>query len=186
MKEKLNMHFGIVCLIIVIAAATRLIDHPSNFTPIGAMALFGAAYFSKKGYSFLIPLIALWLSDLALNNIKYAEYYEGFSFMGNTWVYASIALIVAGGFFLLKKINVVNIGIASILAAVVFFLVTNFGSWLADPMYTKDFTGLMHAYEMGIPFFRNTLFGNVIYAGVMFGAYEWAKSTNLLSKTATA
>ncbi len=176
MSEKLIKRTGILSIMILLAALSRLLPHPHNFTPIGALALFGAAHFHRKELAFAIPFIAMWISDLLLNNLIYAkaypEFYTGFMFMGSLWVYAAFFGIVLLGFWLLKKVNVSNLFIASISASVLFFLVTNFGSFIIDPMYPKNFVGLISAYTMGIPFFWNTLLGDLFFSGVLFGAFE--------------
>ncbi|MBC8101141.1 MAG: hypothetical protein H7Z41_00955, partial [Cytophagales bacterium] len=55
-----------VYLLIVLAALSRLLPHPPNFTPVAAMALFGAAMLPDKRLALLAPLAALLLSDLFL------------------------------------------------------------------------------------------------------------------------
>ncbi|MCB0571763.1 MAG: hypothetical protein KDC66_18470 [Phaeodactylibacter sp.] len=182
MSNKIQIRFGIITLMILAAALSRLLPHPYNFTPIGAIGLFGAAHFSKKQYSFIIPFAALWLSDLLLNNLVYARMYPQFYQEGFVWfsqlavgVYLGFALIIGMGIVLLRKVQVPNLLAASILASTVFFLVTNFGSWMADPMYPKTATGLTAAYAAGLPFFWNTLLGDLFYTAVLFGAYEWAQ-----------
>lgn len=180
MNNKINLRIGILSLLIILAAATRLLPHPPNFTSIGAMGLFGAAYFSRRFLAFLVPLAAMWLSDLLLNNVLYArifpEYYQGFTVLGNAWVYASFFLIVIVGMVLLRKVRLTTLLGASLSASVLFFLVTNFGSWLGSPAYPQTIPGLLTAYAVGIPFFWNTLLGDLLYVGVLFGAFEWAKN----------
>lgn len=173
MKNNLKLQTGIIIFMIFLAAMSRFLPHPSNFTPLGAIALFGAAYFSKKQLAFLIPLAAWWISDLILDNVVYAEYYPSFSWMGYPASYLCLGLIVVLGIFFLKKVNTIRVIGTATLAAVLFFLVTNFASMLADPIYTKDLNGLVKSYIAGIPFFRNTLAGNLIYSALLFGAYEW-------------
>ncbi|MEZ5043563.1 MAG: DUF6580 family putative transport protein [Saprospiraceae bacterium] len=177
MKNKLNLQTGIIILMIFLVALSRFIPHPPNFTPMGAIALFGAAYFSKKYLAFLIPLAAWWISDLFLDNLIYAkqfpEYYHGFSWVGNPIGYLCLGMIVVLGWFMLKKISTFRLVGTATLAAILFFLVTNFTAMLADPIYTKDFNGLLQSYIAGLPFFRNTLAGNLIYSAVLFGVYEW-------------
>ncbi|MCB0616429.1 MAG: hypothetical protein KDC75_24085, partial [Phaeodactylibacter sp.] len=77
------------------------------------------------------------------------------------------------GFVLLRQVKVSSLLAASLAASVLFFLVTNFGAWMADPRYPKTIAGLMAAYGAGIPFFWNTLLGDLFYVGVLFGAYQW-------------
>jgi len=107
MNFKKNPGFIIVAILILVAALSRLLPHPPNFTPIGGMALFGAAYFSKKHLALIIPLVALWISDLILNNVVYGAYYDGFSWMGMPMVYAAFIIIalMGTGFFYLLLIN---------------------------------------------------------------------------------
>jgi len=185
MKNNLKLQTGMIILMIFLAALSRFIPHPPNFTPLGAIALFGAAYFAQKHWALLIPLIAWWGSDIALNNLVYAkqypEYYQGFSWMGYPAGYLCLALIVVLGWLFLKKVNTLRVLGTATLAAVLFFLVTNFASMIADPIYTKDFNGLLQSYIAGIPFFRNTLVGNLVYSAVLFGIYEYV----VLRKRAT-
>jgi len=179
MSEKLIKRTSILTAMIFLAALSRLLPHPHNFTPIGALGLFGAAYFHRKELAFVVPLLAMWISDLVLNNMIYAkafpELYTGFVFIGSIWVYAAFLGIVVLGFWLLKKVKVKNLLLASLAASVLFFLVTNFGSFLADPKYPKTIAGLMTAYGMGIPFFWNTLLGDLFFTGVLFGGFELIK-----------
>ncbi len=175
MKQNISIRTGIIILFIFFAALSRLLPHPPNFTPVGGMALFGAAYFSRKYLVFLIPLLAMWISDLLLNNLVYAEYQTGFAWFSvySIPVYVSFILIGILGFVLLKKVRLTNLLVASVLASVLFFLLTNFGSWLANPIYSKDLGGLTAAYAAGLPFFWNTLAGDLFYAALMFGSFEW-------------
>lgn len=180
MSNKIKLQSGILILMVVVAAFVRLLPHPPNFTPIAGMALFSGAYFARKYMSFIVPLAAFWLSDMFYNNIilpaQFPEYYTGFQWFGNLWVYAAFVLIVAIGMGVLKKVSTKNVAIAVLSSSVLFFLITNFGAWAAYPTYTKDLTGLLAAYTAGIPFFGNTLMGDLFFSGVMFGSYEWMKN----------
>lgn len=176
MNKKIDLRFGIVALMIVLAALSRLLPHPPNFTPIGGIALFGAAYFSRKYLAFLIPIAALWISDLLLNNVilprQFPEYYDGtFAWGISPWIYGSFALIVLLGFGLLKQIKIPRLIGGSVLASILFFLITNFGVWASGTAYPMTFDGLMACYTAAIPFFWNTLAGDLFYVGVLFGGY---------------
>lgn len=175
MNKKLNIRFALVALLIVVAALSRLIPHPYNFTPIAAMGLFGGAYFNKRYLAFLVPFAAMWASDLVLNNVIYARqfpaYYNGFQLWGNASVYLSFALIVVLGFVLLRKVRVTNVLVASLLASVLFFFVTNFAVWLNSAVYPQNIIGLISCYLAGLPFFGNTLLGDLFYSGVLFGGF---------------
>jgi len=161
---------------IFLAAMSRLLPHPWNFTPLGAMGLFGAAYFSRKHLAFVLPLAALWISDLFLNNLVYAkmypDYYQGFTWFGNLWVYASFLLIVGVGMLFLQRVRPLRLLGASLSASVLFFLLTNFGVWMSSPIYPNTTAGLISAYVAGIPFFWSTLAGDLIYSFTLFGLFE--------------
>jgi hypothetical protein len=176
--NKINIRFGIITLIILAAAFSRLIPHPWDFTAVGATALFGAAYFSNRFVAFVVPLFAMWLSDIVMNNTVYA------SFHGNKlwlfpetfpWYYAGFALVTLVGFGLLKKVKFSSVIGAGISASLVFFLVSNFGVWLGNAAYPQNVSGLVACYTAGIPFFWNTVAGDLFYCGVLFGVFELAK-----------
>jgi len=174
----MNKRFLVLSILILIAAITRIIPHPYNFAPIGAISLFGAAYFTDKKWMFIIPLLAMWFSDLLVNNIVYAAYYDSFMLFTPAfwWIYGSIAVIVAVGYFLLKKVTPGRIIAGSLSASVIFFLLTNFGAWIGNPMYPQSLEGLLMSYTAAIPFFHNTVLGDLFYCGALFGAFEFAKS----------
>jgi hypothetical protein len=104
---------------IAAAAALRLVPHPPNFTPIGAMALFSGAYLSRRGLAFVAPLAALLLSDLVLG------FYAGMSF-----VYASVALTVVIGWWVSSRRTVLRVAAGALAGSLSFFVITNFGMWL--------------------------------------------------------
>lgn len=173
-KIEFNLRSGILFLIVLLAAFSRLIPHPLNFAPIGAMALFGAAYFHKRAMAILIPIAAMWISDLALNNLVYSARFEGFVWFypGAFWTYASFLLIGLAGFLLLKKMKPLKLLAASLSASLIFFLLSNFGFWTTGLLYPLSFEGLIACYAAGLPFFKNTLLGDLSYTILLFGAFE--------------
>jgi hypothetical protein len=176
-KKTIQLRFGVITLMVILAAFSRLIPHPPNVAPIGAMALFGAAYFTQRYLAFLIPIISMWFSDLVLNNIVYGQYFDHFVWVydGFYWTYGAFILIGIIGFVTLKRIKTQNLILASLSASIVFFLLSNFGVWASTSMYPKDFSGLMACYTAGLPFFKNTIMGDLVYTGVLFGVYEYAQ-----------
>lgn len=147
-------------LLIVVAVVSRLIPHLPNMTPIAAMALFGGVYLDKK-YAFVLPLAAMFVSDLVL----------GFH-SGVPYVYGSFVLMGFVGFWLRQHHDWGSRLLASLICSVMFFLVTNFGVWLTSSMYPPTLSGLLESYFMGIPFFRNTVLGDLFYVGLFFGGWE--------------
>ena len=178
-KKTFNLRFGIIALMVLVAAMSRLLPHPPNVTAVGATALFGAAYFAKKYWAFLIPFLALWISDLVLNNVVYGAFTEGFTMFSSymIWTYSAFGLIILLGSSVLKKVKPLNLLGASLGASTIFFLLTNFGTWYANfgDIYANNFTGLMAAYAAGLPYFLNTIVGDLFYVGVLFGAFELVK-----------
>ncbi|MDR1517653.1 MAG: hypothetical protein LBS52_06135 [Dysgonamonadaceae bacterium] len=170
------MRFEVVSGMILLAALSRLIPHPANFAPIGGMALFGAAYYGKRYWAFIIPIVSMWISDLILNNVVYGQYFDHFVWFynGSLFTYGAFALIVLSGMLTLKKVRVPNLIVSALGASIIFFLVSNFGVWFSGTMYSKDFSGLMTCYAVGIPFFKNTILGDWVYTGVLFGVFEFS------------
>jgi len=163
-NSKINTRYFLLAGLIVLAALTRLIDHPANISPIMAIAIFGGALFDNKKIAFIAPLAAMFLSDLFL----------GFSLI-SLFVYSAFILGIFIGFMIKNNLKVRNIIIASLSGSVIFFLITNFGSWMIDPMYQPlSIESLMRCYTLAIPFFRNTLIGDVVYVAVLFGSYSLA------------
>jgi hypothetical protein len=167
---------------VFVVAMCRLLPSPPNFAPIGAMALFGAAYFTKRYWAFLIPVASMWISDLILNNAIYGQYFDHFVWFSSfsLFTYGAFALIVLLGMFTLKKVyasTTLSTGLPNLLfsalgASVIFFLVSNFGVWLMFNMYPKTLNGLIACYVAGIPFFHNTVMGDLVYTSAMFGIFE--------------
>jgi hypothetical protein len=177
MKEKIDLRFGVLCAMIVLAAFSRIIPHMPNFSPLGAIGLFGAAHFTKKWQAFLVPIAATWLSDLFINNVIYAQYYPTFTWFyeGWFWMYGTYALIVLAGIFLLKKTTPQRVLLGALTSTAIFFLVTNFMCWPGSSTYAQDLGGLMTCYAAGVPFLKGTLLGDLFYSGVLFGAFALAQ-----------
>jgi hypothetical protein len=149
---------------IVAAAALRLVPHPPNFSPIGAMALFSGAYLGKRSLAFVAPLAAMLLSDAVLG------FYSG------VWItYLGVALIVLVGALALARVSVIRIGSAAVLSSILFFLVSNFGTWALSGMYAHTPGGLWACYVAAIPFFQNTMAGDLFYTTLLFGGFRIAE-----------
>ncbi len=147
-------------LIISFAVALRLLPHPANVSPIAALALFGGAYLGRK-YAIVIPLIAMLVSDLFL----------GF--------HASMPLVYIGffltgiiGIWLSKRKTIAFVASGTLFSSLLFYILTNFNYWYATSLYPKNIAGLYQSYFNALPFFRNSLIGDLFYVGLFFGAYE--------------
>ena len=179
-----TIRFSFVLGMILLAVVSRIIPHPHNFTPIGAIALFGAAYFPRKWAAMIVPFIAMWLSDLFINNVTYGQYYDRFQWSGSLWIYGAFAIISLMGMATLRRVSAVRVGGSALAASVLFFIVTNFAVWASGSMYPKTTEGLMACFAAGIPFFGNTLLGDLFYGLVLFGTFEWAQARKLIPAAA--
>lgn len=184
--KNLQPRFFVLLLFILTAGVLRItaagqITPFSNFSPVGAMALFGGAYFADKWKSFVFPLLTLFLSDVIMMQTIYRSYGDGaLLFEGWYWVYLGFAAMVLIGQVVIRKVRVTNVLIACVLAAVAHWLLSDFGTWMSSTSYdvttgqpyTKDWQGLIRCYTLGLPFLKNTLLSNVVYSGIFFGLFE--------------
>jgi hypothetical protein len=163
--------FLVITSMILAAAAARLIPHPPNFTPIGAMALFAGVCLAPRWTAFLVPLAAMALSDLLLYQIHTRPpepaIYLGFRAI----VYGCFAVMVCVGFWLRSRYTVLRLVGAMLGSSVLFFVVTNFAVWaLGQGLdYPKTLTGLIACYVAAIPFFQNTVLGDAFFTVLLFG-----------------
>ncbi len=162
--------------LIIIATFSRLFPHPFNFTPMIAIALFGGAYMKNIFQAVALPIHILLITDILI------EIQTGFGFhSGTILVYATFACIALMSIYLLQKITFVNVFFASISASLFFFLITNFAffypeSAIANPVlgqYPHSLTGIIAAYEAGIPFLKNQIIGDLFYSGLLFGIFAF-------------
>jgi len=147
--------------LILLAACTRAlplyIPHIWNFTAVGALAIFAGAQFQNKGLAFLVPLMAMALSDVFLGN--------GF----NLVVYIGFIVMVACGMAIRGKVTPTSIALSSVAGAIFFFLITNFA--FLYPWYPHNMAGVIQSYVMGLPFLRNMIIADAIYGTVLFGGF---------------
>jgi hypothetical protein len=163
--NRIQPRAALIAGIVLAGAALRVIPHPLNFAPIGALALFGGAYFSSKRAAILLPLLSLVAGDI----------FTGFHRL-IFYVYASFLVSVAIGFSLRRRKSVARIGAATLAGAIQFFLVTNFAVWVESVgNYPKNLGGLAECYIAGIPLFWNTLTGDAFYVALLFGAMALAE-----------
>ncbi len=161
MSKKSNS-LVIAALLITLGFASRLLPHPANFAPIAAIAIFGGLYLPKR-WAIILPAMAMFVSDIFI----------GFY----TWqimlaVYGSFVLTGVIGLLVRKNKKTATVIGGTILGSVLFFLITNFAVWAFGNMYTHTFADLMQCYTMAIPFFKNTLLGDLFYTGALVGAFE--------------
>lgn len=166
----LNPRLGTLVAMIVMAAATRLLPHPPNMTAMTALALFGGALFADKRLAFALPLAVLLITDLALGVIwSWSPMAVGPHMEVQ---YIAFAMIVGLGFTLRQNHGIVRTGVTAVLASMLFFVVSNLGTWAFESLYPKTFAGLVECYVAAIPFWRNTLLGDLLYTAILFGGFH--------------
>lgn len=156
--------FAIIAGLILAAAASRLLPHPPNFTPVGAVALFGGACLADRRLAFLVPLAAMFMSDLVLGLHR-----------GMPVVYLCFALMVCLGFRLRCHRRPLPVTAAAVAGALLFYLVTNFAVWSHGKLYPLTLDGLAACYVAALPFLQNMLLGNLGYAALLFGGLALAE-----------
>jgi hypothetical protein len=169
--SKRNAFYAVAALIFL-GAILRLVPHVANVTPITAIALFVSAYIGVR-YSLLSVLSAMLASDAFIGF---------YSFPVMLSVYGSLAVAGLLGAYLQKNKTVKSALVITVSGSLVFFLVTNWAVWQFGTMYEHSFSGLMRSYMMAIPFFRNSLVGDLVYTGLFFGIYEVIRNRRHVSK----
>lgn len=151
----------------------------SNISPVMALAFCGAIYFKDRRL-WLVPFIALTLSDLYINWFYAREYGHEWNLSGFLARTACFAAALGIGSWVARRKSWLWLLNGSLLGAILFYLVTNTQSWLADPFYAKTLAGWWQALTVGHPeypptiyFFRNTLFGDLLFTGLFAGLMEW-------------
>lgn len=181
--EKFNPRTAILLAFIILTAVIRVLLHFSeeisvfaNFSPIGAMALFGGAYFNKQWKAFAFPLLALFLSDLVLyqtvfkgqgNGLLYGEWY---------WVYGAFVIMTITGRWILKTVNIKNFILSAFACVFIHWIVTDIPVWRGSKVFSQDLKGYIDCLIVAIPFEWRFLTGTLVYGAVLFGVFEWLKN----------
>jgi len=185
--KRQNLVQGVVfVLLVVVGAQVRIwLQDLPNFAPVAALALFAGYYFRSWLLALCLPLSIMAISDLAIG---------GYDWRMMALVYGMLALPVAFRSVLRRHLNLDQGGLRSaslaatgligcgLASSVLFFLITNFGSWLWFNMYEHSVSGLVQCYVMAIPFFRYTLCGDLFFAVVLFSGYAVAAQVRLAAQ----
>ncbi len=155
-------NYLITYILLALGVICRFLPHPANFAPIGAIAIFSGLYLPKK-YTIIIPMLVMLVSD----------FFIGFySWQIMVSVYASFAIMGLLGLWARKNKKLSKIIGATLLGSVIFFLFTNASVWLFGTMYSHSFAGLLQSYYMALPFFKNSLMGDIFYTTILVGSVE--------------
>ena len=151
--------------LIVFGVIMRMVPHAPNMTPIAALAFTASIYLGAR-YAIAVPLIALTITDLCIGSYD-------LRIMAS--VYLSFALVGLVAMAARTYRTAAATGMLVIAGSVLFFLITNGAVWLFSPWYAKSIGGLLYAYELGIPFFRNMLIGDIFYTALLVMVVEVAR-----------
>jgi hypothetical protein len=182
--QKINTRNIVLVLMILAAIALRFVSYEykflSNFTPVGAIALFGGAYFTDKWKAYLVVLLTLFISDIGINYLYTSKLVYWYS--GSAWVYLTFAIMVFIG-TLIKKKNVANVAMASLASVCVHWLIIDL-PWMYGTYYPHTLAGYGQSLVAAIPFEKNMVLADIIYCAILFGGFELAqrKYTILRSK----
>lgn len=152
----------IAILLIVLAICARILPHPANIAPISAIALFSGLYLSRR-LALTLPIIGLVISDFIIG------FYDTRIMIA---VYASILITAGIGILLQQKKRPTYLLAGTLLGSIIFFIITNAAVWLFGTMYPHTIHGLMTSYTMAIPFFRNSVLGDLMFSTILIGSYE--------------
>ena len=149
--------------VITFAVLSRFLPHPPNFTPVAAIALLSCKGFNNRWIAIIIPMIIMFISDLVLGLHGSIPF-----------VYGAFILISIFGSFVKK----INIGVV-LSSSVIFFLVSNFGVWIL--YYPSTFTDLVTCYTLAIPFFLNTILGDLFFSALMIYSFYFMQKRQIIS-----
>lgn len=154
--------FYVALALVVFGVVMRLLPHPANLAPVGAIALFGGAVLPRK-LGWWLPLAIMAVSDYLIG------FYDGILF---NWT--AFLLVGLSGMLLRNSTNWFRVPFGALVGGIIFFVVSNLGVWAQGGLYPRTWAGLAECYTMALPFFRNTLVGNILYGALLFGVYALA------------
>ncbi|MFN8243059.1 MAG: DUF6580 family putative transport protein [Ferruginibacter sp.] len=170
--QKQNLYSVLLAVLLILAAAlSRVIMYPHNFSPMIGMAVFAGAVIKDRKLAFALPIFSMFLSDLIFEVFHIAPGFWGWGQLANYGIFALITIIA----FTLKRISVVRVAGYAVFSSLLFFVLSNLSVFLLDNqvyhLYPNTFDGLIKCYAAGLPFLRISLAADLVYSGVLFGAY---------------
>lgn len=154
----------IAIALLILGIVTRLIPHAPNATALTAIALVASLYLGNRLLAFIIPAVALLVSDMFIGFYDWRIV---------TSVYISFLLGWMLVFFSKKKNKLSTTVISLAGSSLLFFIITNTAVWWFSPWYEKNIVGLLYSYELGLPFLRNMFVGDFVYSVVLIGVFEF-------------
>ena len=178
---KINPRNAVLLVIIVAMAILRIASFSdwgplTVFTPIGAMALFGGAYFNGNIKPFAFPLLTLFISDVIVMNVFFSgsEYRSGLLYSGWVWTYLAFALMAIAGKLIIRNINIMNVAIAVVVSTLIHWLISDIGGCLAEN--TLSFTVYKERLITALPYELRFLGGTAFFSALLFGLFEFLQT----------
>ena len=188
---KFDLRAALLLVFITTIAAVRVIINfdtqispLANFSPVGAMALFGGAYFNKQWKAFSFPLLMLFLSDLVLQQTVFKAYGNGILYGGWYWVYGAFALMTLAARWLLKRITIKSFILSVLVCVFIHWTVTDIGVWYGSKIFSQNLQGYIDCLVVAIPYELRFLTGTIVYGTILFGIFEWMQQRYSILKTA--
>lgn len=180
--QKFDFRTAILLLMIIVIGALRVIFNfnyeispMANFSPLGAMALFGGTYFNKSWKAFAFPLLTLFVSDFILHQTVFKAFGNGFLYNGWYWVYGAFALMTLTGRWMIRKVTVHTFLLSVFACVFIHWVVTDIGVWIGSAIYAQTLGGFIDCLVAAILFEWRFLAGTIVYGAIMFGIFEWMK-----------
>jgi hypothetical protein len=181
MKQLIKSTNLILCLFLIAIlgriAIPSLLGHPVNFSPLDALALFSGAYFTKRSVALVVAFFSVWLGDVLLSQALFGQWM--FFYPGCEWQYGAYVLMVLLGRCLSTQPTNWQLGVGSLTASLLFFIISNFGVWYGGLLYPATKDGLITCYIAALPFFKHTLISDLIFTFIIFRAASLAPRTFL-------
>lgn len=172
----LNARFWTLAFIALLTATIRLLPHPENFAPVMAVAMFGGAMFRSRLAAIVVPLAAMFVSDVVLYTTRYADYGLLKGLRGQLVVYLALSAGALWAMALLRRARTpARVLLATLAASIFFFLFTNYVGFYSETRYPHTWAGQIESYTAAWPFFRNTLAADLLYTGLLFGGFALAE-----------
>ena len=167
--SQLKTNIIIAALLVFFAATLKVVTFPLSFNPIIAIAFFSGAVIKDRKFSFAMPLLAMFVSDVMMEVLNIAPGFYGLGQIGN---YLSLLMVTILG-FAMKKPSVLSIGFFSVMSSLLFFVLSNTNCFLFDNsgFYGSGMQGWLNCLAAGVPFVRNGLFTDLFFSTVLFSSY---------------
>ena len=185
-KQTILFYFILIAVTVIVKVICAPQINLSGFSSVFAVALFAGITTKNKTNAFLLPLVALFLSDVILQGLNALNLfpYSGF-YSGQVINYALFILITLIG-IAFRNYKTAGIFAAAIIAPTVFFLLSNFIVWKTQGTamgYSNDINGLMQSYVFGLPFYRNSIISTIIFLPAFIAVYHWMRYQNFSLST---